>query len=108
MDAVNQVRMRRRTKNPFRIRMMLQVELQQVLIARKGLDTYLYCTFLTMIILFWSQFLITFKPLAFPRDSSMLPTSWLGRPFPYISIIYCYVSLSSDTLVITVGTKTKW
>lgn len=51
MDAVNQVRMRRRTKNPFRIRMMLQVELQQVLIARKGLDTYLYCTFLTMIIL---------------------------------------------------------
>lgn len=51
MDAVNQVRMRRRTKNPFRIRMMLQVELQQVLVTRKGLDTYLYCTFLTMIIL---------------------------------------------------------
>ena len=51
MDAVNQVRMRRRTKNPFRIRMMLQVELQQVLVTRKGLDTYLYCTSLTMIIL---------------------------------------------------------
>ena len=39
-------------KNYFRIRMMLQVELQQVLVTRKGLDTYLYRAALTMMLLF--------------------------------------------------------
>ena len=32
--------------------MMLQVELQQALVTRKGLDIYLYCTSLTMMLLF--------------------------------------------------------
>ena len=43
--------------------------------------------------------------LRFDDDSSMSTTSWLVRPFPYISVICWYVSLSSDTLVVTVGVK---
>ena len=39
-------------KNSFRIRMMLQKELQKVLATQKDLDTYLYWTSLTMILLF--------------------------------------------------------
>ena len=52
MDALNQVCRRRKTENSFRIRMILQVDLQQVLVTRKGLDTYLYCTSLTVMLVF--------------------------------------------------------
>ena len=48
MDAFNMVCRRRRTEKSFRIRM--QVELQKVLVTRKGLNTYFHCTFLTMML----------------------------------------------------------
>ena len=45
----------------------------------------------------------------FHNDSSMSTTSWLARSFPYISKIclYAFVALSSGTLIITVGIKSK-
>ena len=41
-------------KNSFRIRTMVQVKLQEVLVKQKDLDTYLYCTSLMTILFFWS------------------------------------------------------
>ena len=45
--------------------------------------------------------------LRFHDNSSMSTTYLLGRSFPYISMIYWYGSLSSSTLVITVGIINK-
>ena len=43
----------------------------------------------------------------FHENRSMTTTSWLGRSFPYISMICWHGSLSSGILVITVGIKNK-
>ena len=59
---------------------------------------------------FFSDDAIIFGRNFSPHSSnlrSMSTTSWLGRSFPYISMIYWYTSLSSGTLVITVGIKNK-
>ena len=54
-------------KNAFCIHMMLQVELRKILITGKDLDTYHYCTLLTMMLLFLiAIFIIRFKTCLFP------------------------------------------
>ena len=45
--------------------------------------------------------------LQFHDCNSMSISSWLGRSFLYISMNFWYTSLSSGTLVITVGIKNK-
>ena len=90
-------------KNSFRTRMMLQVELQQVLVTQKGLDTY----FNDDAIVFGRNFSSHSSHLSFHDDSSMSTRSLLGRSFPYISMICWYESFPSGTFVIMVGIKNK-
>ena len=58
-------------KNSFRICMMLQVELQKVLVTRKGLDTYLHCSTLRMMLYFLVEISHHNQVICFDDDRSM-------------------------------------
>ena len=87
--------------------MILQAELQQFLVTWKCLDTDIYCLSLTKLLLFLVAIYRHIQDIRVFMTIAQCQPNLIGRSFPYISMIYWYGSLSSGTLVVTVGIKHK-
>ena len=107
MDTLNQVRRRRRTEKLFSHSHVTG----RVAANFSNTEMFRYISLLHFFnddaFVFGRNFSSDSSHLRCHDDSSMSTTSWLGRSFPCISMICWYASLSSRTLLITVGIKNK-